>query len=388
MKASTVVIIAALLGCALGTGISVANFGLSGAALQMQATVEPPLPNVGAQPKLLVDSKHHDFGVVDRDVTVRHVFEFTNRGEGVLKLKRGGTSCTRCTITELAKDEVAPGETVGVTVEYLTAYAQPQFSQTATILTNDPAEPRVELNIYGTVRTRYRVVPSSVVLSKVSANESKATYVTIFSYLSDQVELVSHGFSEPESAQYFEVRGEPVAKDKIMEPDAKGACRVEVLVKPGLPWGPIRQRIRLELKMSGDEKNTELELPVMGTVDSDISLVGRGWHADTSRLVLGSFPRAEGASRTVSIMVHGPHRNDVQVRLLKADPEWLQVTLGEPTKYTDVTVQIPLTVAVPPGSPPGSHLGVGGAPVAEVLLETTHPQVREIRMNVQFLIEQ
>src|SRR5258708_24180942 len=113
MKASTVVVIAALLGCALGTGISVANFGFSGAALQTQATVEPPPANVGPQPKLLVDSKHHDFGVVDRDVTVRHVFEFTNRGEGVLKLKRGGTSCTRCTITELAKDEVAPGETVG-----------------------------------------------------------------------------------------------------------------------------------------------------------------------------------------------------------------------------------------------------------------------------------
>ena len=89
--------------------------------------------------------------------------------------------------------------------------------------------------------------------------------------------------------------------------------------------------------------------------------------------------------------MRGNHRRDLVVKTGKVDPPWLKVTLGEPSELKGDgdggVMQIPLTIEIPPGMPPVNHLGTEQGKYAEVVLETTHPQISEIRMNLRFVIE-
>jgi uncharacterized protein DUF1573 len=393
MKVSYVVIVSAMLGVALGAGITWANFHDTPPLVAPQS-IAPPVRLHGLQPKLLVDERFHDFGAVERDTKVRHVFHFTNLGKAPLTLKAGATSCSKCTVAELTKTQVSPGETADVTIEYLSSSSQPRIRQWASILTNDPDEQRVELTIVGTVTAKYRVVPTELVLSKVSANETKTADIKIYAFLADGVQVEKYEFTGQETAPYFEVHSEPISRDQLTEPDAKSGCRVAVTVKPGLPLGPIRQTIRLELKMAGFAERPTVEVPIEGTVDSDISVVGKGWNGDLGRLAIGAVKRAEGATRHLRLIVRGPHRHGTVIKPGKIDPTWLKVTVGEPSELKQRAAgeggvtQIPLTIEIPPGSPQTNRLGFNQGKYAEIFLETTHPQVQQIRMYLQFVVEQ
>jgi hypothetical protein len=385
MKVSYVVVVGAVLGAALGAGISWARFGNTPTRLS-RVSVESPDAPPGDRPKLRVDEKSHDFGKVERDVEARHVFHFKNIGQRTLTLKASGTSCSKCTIAELDKPEVAPGESAEVAVVYVPGDV-PSFRQMAWITTNDPDQPRVELSIVGTVTTRYEVVPPHLVLSKVSATETKRAEVKIYAFFSDEVAVVGHEFTDAESAPYFEVKSEPIPADQAAERKAKSGCRVEVALKPGLPLGPFRQTIRLQLRMSGTADNPTVELPIMGTIDSDISIVGPDWNADAGRLSIGTVNAGEGATRRVLLLVRGEHRHDVTVKPAKVDPAWLKVAVGEPSDLPSGAVtQIPLTIEIPPNMPQVNHLGTDQGKYAEIILETTHSQLKQIRMYLRFVI--
>ena len=106
MKASRVVVVGGLLGIALGAGVSWARFGqspplhaLAPPVVALIGALAPPAPpeglEHGAQAKVQVDERAFNFGPVERDREVRHVFHFTNVGQSTLTLKAGGTTCTK-----------------------------------------------------------------------------------------------------------------------------------------------------------------------------------------------------------------------------------------------------------------------------------------------------
>ncbi len=149
-----------------------------------------------------------------------------------------------------------------------------------------------------------------------------------------------------------------------------------------------------------------VDVPIEGTIDSDVSVVGRGWNGDLGRLVIGPVKSAEGTTRRLQLIVRGPYRHDIKIQPGKVDPPWLKVTVGQPSELkgraadehgvagesgaageSGVT-QIPLTLEIPPGSPPTNRLGSEAAKYAEVFLETNHPEIKQIRMYLQFVVEQ
>jgi len=387
MKASRVVVVGGLLGIALGAGVSWARFGTSPPLHPLAPPAPPGGLDQGARAKVQVLDRTFNFGPVERDREVRHVFHFTNVGHSTLTLKAGGTTCTKCTIAELSKTELAPGETADVTVAYSPTHSMPNFRQQAVVLTNDPEQRRVTLLIFGAVTANYDVRPQVLTFSKVSTNETTKAEVKIHAFTSDEVEVVGHELTGAESAPYFEVTSEAIPRDRLDDPLAKSGCRVEVTIKPGLPLGPIRQTIRLELRLAGVAENPTVELPVVGTVDSDISIVGRGWNSDAGTLKFDSVKSAEGATRELLVLVRGDRRHDVTIKPGKLDPPWLKVTLGEPVESKSGAVtQVPLKIEIPRGMSPVNRLGSEQGKYGEIVLETTHPDTKQIRMYLQFVI--
>ena len=390
MKATHVVILAGLLGVLFGAGLTWANFSHSPPLDRVSVSL--PVVSGPGRPKVLVDGGYHQFGAVERDTKVTHVFRISNMGDAPLVLKGRGTSCTRCTIAELSKTLVPPGESSEVTIEYTTSQYQPQFRQYATILTNDPAMPIIDLTIAGTVSTRFQIVPSSLSLANVSAKETRTAEVKVLSYLTDEVALEGYTFEKADLAPYFDVTSEPLPQDQFGDNKAKSGCLLRVALKPGLPLGPFLQTIRLELKTPGSSSATVVDLPVDGTIDSDMSIVGRGWNNDVHRLAIGSVKSSTGATRKLFIVLRGPDRHNVKITPGAITPTWLKVTVGEPSELKSGSgggvTQIPLSIEIPPGQSPVNHLGTDQGKYAEVILETTLPDVKQFRMYVQFVVTQ
>lgn len=390
MKVSQVIVAGVVMGVVLGAGISLANFLHSPAQLSPPSAKAPTLAEPGSeQPIAVVDNKTHDFGPVDRDRLVKHIFRVTNIGKSVLTLKSGGTTCSKCTIAELAKSEVAPQETVDVTVEYMPNARQPRFRQTATLLTNDPAQPRIELNIFGTVTAPYKVTPDSLAFSRFSASETSKAEIRIEVYVADEAHVAGFELENQELAPFFEISSQPIAKSELGDAKAKCGVLVNVTVKPGLPLGPVRQTIRLDLAMAGVAEISKIEIPVEGTVDADISIAGQGWNPDRNLLKIGKIKSSQGFARDMFLLVRGEHRHDLKVQVGQLSPDWLNVSLGEPVELNKgAVIKIPLRIEIPPGSPVSNHSGTDLGKFGEVVLETTHPDVRQIRMLLNFAIEQ
>ena len=116
MKVSYVVLTSMLLGLLLGAGITLARFGDTPLAPLPQDNEHSATEVATEAPKLWIDHRSHNFGDIERDIQVRHVFHIKNIGQGTLTLREAGTSCSRCTIAELDRTELAPGETASVTV--------------------------------------------------------------------------------------------------------------------------------------------------------------------------------------------------------------------------------------------------------------------------------
>jgi hypothetical protein len=386
MKASYVVIVAALLGSALGGSLSWARFSAS-PPLQLDAAAPIAAGDNDGRPQLIVDDYFFDFGAVERDSEQRHTFHFTNAGQGVLTLKAAGTTCSKCTIAELKRKQVAPGETVDVTIVYLTSASQPEFRQQATIVTNDPDQPRVELKITGSVTSRFRVVPEVLALGKVSTQETRSADIKVYGFVADSIELAGYEFTEADSASFFEVKSETLPADQWGEPQAKCAMRVVLTLKPGLPLGPIRQTIRLNLRLGGSNDAPTADVMIIGTIDSNISIVGPDWNADKNRLRFGVVKSAAGATRNLRLLVRGDHRHAIKITPSKLDPEWLKVSVGEPSDLPNGTVtMLPLTIEIPPGSLPENRRGSDQGKYAEIVLDTTDPEARQIRIYLDFVV--
>ncbi len=317
---------------------------------------------------------------------MQHAFVFQNAGTGVLKLKAGQTSCSACTIAELEADEVPPGESTKVVVEYKTGRL-PKFRQTATILTNDPQEQRVELTISGSVTSKLDIRPAEISFGNVPAGESATAETRIVQHVAGELHVGDPEVTSGGSGDAFEFRVEPLPADELTS-KIVGGYRVLATVKPGLPLGPFRRTIRVTLQFGQDPTRSEFEIPIQGMIVSDLSILGPGWRNDKGVLLLGSVPHVEGARRELKLLIRGKDRDSVVIEPIEREPSWLKVTLGERTKLNDAVDQVPLVVEVPPGSPPSIHLGTDQGALGTIVLGVkNHPHLEEIRLHVWFVVD-
>jgi hypothetical protein len=118
----------------------------------------------------VVDGTTFDFGSGQRNGKGKHTFVIRNLGDQALTLSRGATSC-KCAFSELKNDNVGPGESTDVTLEWHLTTEGEQFRQTADIHTNDPRQPTITLVAQGAVTDWVRIEPRELVLSNISVSE-------------------------------------------------------------------------------------------------------------------------------------------------------------------------------------------------------------------------
>ena len=88
-------------------------------------------------PMLEADSEVYEFGSILEGLSIEHTFVLTNVGDETLVIHQVRATCG-CTTTELATDELAPGESVGLTMIVSTAGGNGSFSKYVYVYSNDP----------------------------------------------------------------------------------------------------------------------------------------------------------------------------------------------------------------------------------------------------------
>jgi Protein of unknown function (DUF1573) len=383
MRYWPLVVLVILFGAAFGIGLTVMELGASLIG-PVDASVPTPAPIKSPDgPRVVADQEEFNFGSMERDSHKSHVFTIHNEGRSLLVLKKGESTC-RCTKFDIAQTDIKPGDSTTVAIEWKATVPPGPFRQSATIETNDPARPELTFTITGDVTSSLRILPDSIVFSGISINEPQTAEVHIFSYRPEPLKVANYEFMETASADKFEFHSESMPTKMLEEEsDAKSGLVLHVTVKPGLPLGSFRQKIKINL----NQNDNSFELPIEGNTISDVVIAGPNWDDDHSLLTLGTVSGREGVKAQLFILAHGPHRKQLRPVVKEVNPDVLKVTFGDiTTGADDGPVRVPVTIQIPPGLPPMLHLGGQEGKVGEILIDTNDPEAATVRIRVRFAI--
>lgn len=388
---SLTVVVATVLGAVLGVALARMQVG------PVDHTLAPPMndapapatdgpevkaPRVGA-PRLEIDEKAFDFGVMQRGATMSHEFVFRNTGDADLWLEVGSTTC-KCTAALALDKPIKPGESAPIKMQWIAKVLSGPFSQRATIHTNDPKNSVVELTVEGSVVERSGLDPSEFRLGKITDNQESKASVYLASYVEEGLEVTATISEDCQKPELFELSVETVPVEELPFEEAKSGVRIDLTVKPGLPIGHLTEWVKVA---TNQEEIGEMLIPALGSVEGDITLHGRLWSNALGVINLGKVSSQKGLETEVLVSFKGDHSDDAEVRVGRLDPDWLEVEIGEAKKIRAGVTHVPMTLRVPTGRPPVIRTESGqGEGDARIQLLTNHPSTPEIDVRVRFIL--
>ncbi len=395
MRIWVVVVLAAVIGASTGAYMAywrVTSLPWDGSAegakihsnADQLAKLERSTSTVDGVPEVEVDHTEYNFGVMDTEATGRHDFTFTNRGTGVLRLAKGHTTC-KCTMADFEHTEVLPGQSTKVTIEFKGAGFSGPYRQTATVITNDPKKPQVELMVAGKIIPVMRAVPSEVSFMGISAGTPVTRTVDLFGYVETPLQVTKIELAEKKTAEFFDIKVEPMKPDVLSSEDgAKSGVQLLLTVKPGLPVGAFKQTIHLSTNLEGAPHH---DLEVSGHVVGDLVIVGPRWDEERSLLGIGTVSSNEEVSRRVILIARGKYRDQVKLKVAEVWPELLKVEFEPPVAVGESTRQFPIVIRIPKGTPPANHLPSETTQTGRIVLETNHPEAPTMLIRVAFAVQ-
>ena len=136
-------------------------------------------------PLVKVVPLEYNFGVVQPGTQINKTFLISNTGDRTLKIDRIWVGCS-CTVANLKAREISPGGSTEIQLGFDSRGYRGKVTKSATIYTNDPDRPRVELKLIGEVRQ-----PNS---REIMPSELRKRLVYVIDLRSEQEYSSSHIF--------------------------------------------------------------------------------------------------------------------------------------------------------------------------------------------------
>jgi hypothetical protein len=248
--------------------------------------------------------------------------------------------------------------------------------------------PTITFTIEGQVNRMVEFVPTEFKLGDFSVDQSASASIRVYGFEEEPIRLVSHTIKKESTRDFFELSAQEISRDDIDFPGAQSGLVLEVTAKPGLPLGSLLQEVEVITNL---ESEVAVPLKIEGQVSSDISITGDyTWNNKRNVLEIGMVGSAKGFRKQLRILVRGTQRDNTRFEIARIDPPELKAELGEQTLIPGSAVlQVPLRISLPEGAPPMTRLGsAAGDPVGKIILKTTHPNVPELPILVQFAVKQ
>ena len=366
--------------------------------------VAPLLWARDARPKAVVDRTPWDLGLIESGEEFRHTFVIRNEGQSPLTLAHGPKLCA-CTVTKLSDKPVLPGGQAEVEVSF-TASVQKEpmkeghFSRGIRVLTNDPDNADMLLEVNFTVNRRLLASPSEITLSLDSSKpltpERRTFDVLISSERWERFRLSV----ERTSHKGVQCRVEPAAKEQFGTSATRGGYRVVVMLPPDLPEGRVEEWVDLvgepETAASGSqvktgirhsdiaektEKKSEpetLRIPIYGNVHGRSEFINTKIDAGTL-LRLGTIAQGQAVHETILLKINDEHRQ-ISVERIETEPKFLRTIFSPYRAGPNRAGLYRIELDIPADAP----TCVFRSPYGLIRLRTDHPRLPVIDLKVDF----
>lgn len=364
---------------------------------RLSLTSEPPKPAAdqadgpSTEAKAVVAETEFKFDRMESGATQNHTFPIRNTGSRPLTVTFVSHTC-KCTTVQLDGKSVEPGDSIVIPpggekaafLEWAAKVPAGPFRHGATFSTNDPALSRLELVVNGDIVDSTTLAPAQLVFPDARVGQTAKAELIVMAFLEPEVQILSHQVLDEELAKKMQVTFEPVPKEQLPSKEAQAGVRVTAVYDSAGALGPFGGSLRLETNL---KRTPRLEVPIYGTVKGDISLFGKGWTEPNGLLRMDPATTASGGVSKLNVAIRGEHAPETKLSVARVDPPELKVSLGEPKELRKDLVHVPLVVEIPSGLRPMVRAGEDEGGFGEIVLATTHPTTKEVRLRVSFTVK-
>jgi hypothetical protein len=207
----------------------------------------PALATKAPFPKAVVSETVHEFGTQQVLDQGKHPFRIENRGEGPLLL------ATPLSTGLPWKREVAPGQSTEYDMTWRSFEPSADFAKTATIWTNDPKLPEVQLKVHGRILAPLRVEPNGEWSLKSMKGDHDGKFTGI---VGSETESSFQIVKIERSSTNVNVDTRPLTADELRRDGLKSGYAVNVTVSKEIPDGVFQADLKLTTTLKGNETVT------------------------------------------------------------------------------------------------------------------------------------
>lgn len=358
----------------------------------------------------------YDFGVMSPGEEGEREFTIRNVGDGPLRLRVGASTC-KCTLGELNKSVLEPGDETQIKLSWTVKPGAEEFGQSAQLLTNDPSRVAITLQIKGKIIEDFRLVPQTWTFGEVATGEPFEVSGTIYNFMKTRIETTEVSLSSKEMNELAEFNVQPLEKSEFAagNENALQAFRVTATLKPGLRQGSISQNLLIgfnSLNKSGEvvgvaepsQRNPEatpdpeserdgtptIYVPVRGRVVGTLRMLESSKLTQVDGEYIYDFGRLGKEDSLVAktfVVLKGDQRDNTKLSVGESSPGGaVRATLGEP-KGRGSMVLYPLEIELVPGDQPIERMGKNRSDYGSVIIESDNPKVPKMRLILKFAIE-
>ncbi len=325
--------------CTLIASLATAPLAAQTATPPASAPATPATPATPAapaapakKPVIVAAETIHDAGKVRRGDPIDVTFTLENRGDADLLIKSADPSCG-CTVASFDK-KIAPGAKGSVRARVDTSDFAGSITKGVTVLSNDPANPRLVLTIKAEVQADVLLAPTYARLLQVQTLDPAKAEVRL--WCEDGTALEIRGVHAPEKwivASARRAEGSEIDADR---PTPQWI--VTVALTPEAPLGPLGESIELD---TNHPRQAKVHLPLSGFVRPLLAAVPEvaDW---------GTLPPAANKSRFV-LKLFNFGQSAVEVRSATSDLKFVTVTVSPEDRGRRFRVQLDLAPDAPKG---------------------------------------
>lgn len=279
-----------------------------------------------AAPEIATKQAEFDFGSVDNRQIIKHTFVLTNAGDEDLTISQVKPACG-CTVTELSKKVLPPGESVDLNVQVTLKGMKGHQLKQITVESNDPQKPKLVLALRGEATSPITITPARLLFGEVvpgaaapvlvanaddNDTSSKKDIITREVVITFDEQLTLH-VTKTEVIPSSSVAQPPndstwTAAIKNQNDDAQGIIRVEVALLPGVSLGQTKATVRL---LTDSDEFPYIDIPVSAVVAGEIN------YSPQSIVLLER--NAEPVTRYL-LITKGNHLKDTDFQITKITP--------------------------------------------------------------------
>lgn len=228
------------------------------------ATAAPAIP--ADAPKIVIVEPTKDYGTVPKGDELLWDFKVKNEGKSDLVIDQVKPSCG-CTVANFDKT-IKPGADGKISLKVETKNFSGPISKSATVTSNDPANPNLTLVLKAIVKPYVDVLPQGYVRFSALQGEPSTQAVTLVT--EEKTPFKVEKVETPADKPWLTAKVSPVAeKDRIQGRGDNVQYKVEIMLGKDAPVGLLNEKVVAKTNI---EKAQSVELTVSGLVRPIVSI--------------------------------------------------------------------------------------------------------------------